>query len=76
MVAKKSRVAAAKAGVLALKKKAKSQLNIARKKFSGAQKQVNTYMHKNPKKAALIAAGVGAAIGAAIAVAVRRSRRK
>ena len=75
-VKRKSVTAAAQTKVLALKKKAKVHLDAAQKKFSIAQKQVNTYMHKNPKKAALIAAGVGAAIGAAIAVAARRSRKR
>jgi len=55
-----------------LKQKAQAHLNDAKKRFTTAEKHVKRYIHTNPEKAALIAAGVGAAIGAAIAMALRK----
>jgi len=57
-----------------LQKKALEHWSNAKKKIAVADKQVNSYMKKNPKKAVAIAAGVGAAIGAALTFALRKKR--
>ena len=44
----------------------------ARKKFVAAEKRAESYVQKNPKTAALIAASVGAAIAAAVALSVKK----
>jgi ElaB/YqjD/DUF883 family membrane-anchored ribosome-binding protein len=49
--------------------KLKKQMDVATKKVGG-------YVKKNPKKAALIAAGIGAAIGAAISGAIVAASKK
>ncbi|MBU0461961.1 MAG: hypothetical protein KJ574_05225 [Nanoarchaeota archaeon] len=58
------------------KKVAMKQLAVAKKKFQAAERQVKVYVHKNPEKAALIAAGAGAAIGAALGVLIGRKLKK
>jgi len=56
-----------KKDVALAKKIAKEGFLDAKKKLSKAEKDVEGYIEKNPKKAVAIAAGVGAAIGAVVA---------
>ena len=64
-----------KKDVAKLKAKAKKELAVAKKKFMNAEKQVKTYVHKHPERAAAIAAGVGAAIGVALGAALRKKKK-
>ncbi len=63
-----------KAKLNAAKKKAAQQLKILKGKYNLAEKKVKTYVHKNPEKAALIAAAIGAAIGAGLAIAMKKKK--
>ena len=56
------------------KKIAKEKFSDAKKKLLKAEKDVQGYIEKNPKKAIAIAAGVGAAIGAIAAVMVKHKK--
>jgi hypothetical protein len=58
----------------AMKRAAEKQLDHAKKRWDSAERNVRSYIRKNPKKAAAIAAGVAVAIGAAAAAAMRRKR--
>ena len=59
------------------KKEAKKNLKEANEQLKEATKKVNSYMKKNPAKAAAIAAGIGAIIGAGVGAILggRRKRR-
>jgi ElaB/YqjD/DUF883 family membrane-anchored ribosome-binding protein len=59
-------VSTTKGTINSAKKLMRSDFKKARVTLAKAQKTTESYIHKNPKKAAAIAAGVGAAIGAAI----------
>ncbi len=54
--------------------KAKKEIASAKKKLVAAEKKVEAYVRKNPKKAALIAAGVAAAIGIAVARHMKKKK--
>ena len=56
------------------KKSAKQSFADAKKKLAKAEKDVDRYIEKNPKKAVAIAAGVGAAVGAGLAFLMRRHK--
>ncbi|MNC95946.1 hypothetical protein D3C83_131860 [compost metagenome] len=56
-----------KKSINSAKKVLRSDFRKARTKLSQVQRQTESFINENPKKAAAIAAGVGAAIGAAIA---------
>jgi len=61
--------------VAAMKKKLKVRFALAQKKLGKAEKDAEKYVKTNPKKAALIAAGIGAAVGAGITALLMRKRR-
>jgi ElaB/YqjD/DUF883 family membrane-anchored ribosome-binding protein len=60
--------------IATLAKDAQAQLEHARTQWTRAEKEVNAYVKKNPRKAALMAAGIGAAIGAAAALTIKRKK--
>jgi hypothetical protein len=51
-------------------------LEMAKSKFSEAEKEVKKYAKKDPEKSMMIAAGIGAAIGAILTVAVVEERNR
>ena len=57
-----------------LAKQAKEQLKNATTQWKSAEKSIRSYVSKNPKQAAALAAGIGAAIGAAATLAMRKRR--
>ena len=66
-----------KKDVALARKIAKGKFSDAKKKLVKAEKDVESYIERNPKKAAAIAVGVGMAVGAALtAVAAAVMRRK
>jgi len=64
------------AQALRAKKLAKKEIAKARVKLVSAEKKVEAFAKKDPKKALLIAAAIGAAVGAGIAVALSRAKKK
>ena len=64
------------AQALKAKKLAKKEIAKAKVKLLEAERKVEAFAKKDPKKALLIAAAVGAAVGAGVAVALNRMRRK
>lgn len=56
------------------KKKAKEGFLDAKKKILKAEKDVERFIEKNPKKAVAIAVGVGAAIGAVVEGMMKRKK--
>jgi len=56
------------------KKKAKEGFLDAKKKILKAEKDVQKFIEKNPKKAVAIAVGVGAAIGAVVEGMMKRKK--
>jgi ElaB/YqjD/DUF883 family membrane-anchored ribosome-binding protein len=58
------------------RKIAEKELAKVKKHLDGTLKTVDTYVKKNPEKAAAVAAGIGAALGAAISLLVSSNKKK
>jgi hypothetical protein len=56
--------------------KAEEKLKVTKNIFTETDKNITDYIRKNPKKAALIAAGIGTAISAAVAIMIKSDRKR
>ena len=57
-------------------KRLETDFKKAKQKLMKAEKDLKSYVKKNPKKAARVAAGVGTAIGVGIAAAIIKHKKK
>jgi hypothetical protein len=58
------------------KNDARTAMDVAKAKFRDAEDAVNKAIHKDPVRAAMIAAGISAAIVAAVTFAVMQEKKK
>jgi ElaB/YqjD/DUF883 family membrane-anchored ribosome-binding protein len=66
----------AKKLVEAQKARAEKEVAKIRKQVEGQLRKVDSYIEKNPEKAALITAGLGAALGAATALLLSGGKKR
>ena len=59
-----------------LRRFAREQLEIARRRWSLAEQRARSYIHKNPEKALMIAAGIGIALGTVVGAVIRERKRQ
>lgn len=58
------------------RKQAEKEMAKVKQQIGASLKKVDEYVRKNPKKAAMVSAGIGAALGAAVAFLLGGKKKK
>lgn len=69
------KIAIVKEDIKEIQEKAQKELIKVKKDLEKAKAEVESYVKKNPKEAALISAGIGAVIGTALVMLLKKKKK-